>query len=151
MKKLLFLFTTLLLISCSSEDDSSSIDSSGIVGTDSFVFGCEDICEDDSLWYSYDCPSDYLEFTDSLFLMGYKWDYCSDGDYIEFSVSYEITENNPQEIYGKLNLTGLDPDYKNDYFVYNKSNKRLSRHLSFPESPEPSESDWDIKEVWQKN
>ena len=105
MKKLLFLFTTLLLISCSSEDDSSSSDSSEIVGTYSFVVGCDSDCDVDP-FYLYDCPTDYMEITASLFSSGYiDSDDCSDTDYWEeFSVSYEITKTDSQEIHGKLNF-----------------------------------------------
>ena len=119
MKKLLFLFTTLLLISCSSDEDSSSSDYSEIVGTYSFVVGCDSTCDDDDLWYGYDCPTDYLEFTDTLFLTGFiDTDDCSDTNYLEeISVSYEITKTDSQEIHGKINFNGLDPDYENDYFV----------------------------------
>ena len=153
MKKLLFLFTILLLISCSSDDDSSSNDSSEIVGTYSFVVGCDSTCDDDDLWYGYDCPSDYLEFTDTLFLMGFiDTDDCSDTNYLEeFSASYEITKTDSQEIHGNINFNGLDPDYENDYFVYDRSDKRLSRYLSLDSNTEASESNWGIKEVWQKN
>ena len=153
MKKLLFLFTALLLISCSSDDDSSSNDSSEIVGTYSFVVGCDSNCDDDNLFYSYDCPTDYMEFTASLFSSGYiDTDDCSDTDYWEeFSVSYEITKTDSQEIHGKLNFNELSSDYRNDYFVYNRSNKRFSRYMNTRNNSEASESNWGIKEVWQKN
>jgi hypothetical protein len=151
MKKLLFLFTTLLLISCSSEDDSSSSDSSEIVGTYSFVVGCDTDCDVDP-FYSYDCPTDYMEITALLFSSGYiDSDDCSDTDnWEEFNVSYEITKTDSQEIHGKLNFNELSSDLSYDYFVYNRSNKRFSRYMATDNS-EASESNWDIKEVWQKN
>ena len=151
MKKLL-LFTTLLFISCSGDDNEESIDSLPIVGTYSFVYGCDSTCEED-LFYSYDCPTDYLEFTDSLFLIGFTDnDDCSNTEYYEeYSVSYEITKTDSQEIHGKINFNGLDPDYENDYFVYDRSDKRLSRYLSLDSNTKASESNWAIKEVWQKN
>ena len=154
MKKLLFLFTTLLFISCSSEDDSSSNDSSEIVGTYSFVFGCEEFNCDDEQFRWYGCSNDFIEFSTSLFSTGFTDDEdCSNTNYYEeFSVSYEITKTDSQEIHGKININESYPDSDNDYFVYDRSNKRLSRYSLYSYgNTEASESNWDVKEVWQKN
>ena len=154
MKKLLYLFIPLLFISCSGDDNEESIDSLPIVGTYSFVYGCDSHCEED-LFYSYDCPTDYLEFTDSLFLIGFTDnDDCSNTEYYEeYSVSYEITKNNFEEIQGKLNFNELDTDSSYDYFVFLTKQKLLFRFIVTDnrEDREAYQSTWDIKEVWQKN
>ena len=151
MKKILILFSALVFVSCSGDDD--LIDSSEIIGTYSFVFGCETNCDDEQFrWYG--CSNDFIEFSTSLFSNGFiDGDDCSNTNYfIEFSVSYEVIKTGSQKIHGKLNFNESYPEENYGYFTYDISDKRLILHTTFVGDPDPpSESYWDIKEIWQKN
>ena len=149
MKKLLLLFA-LLIFACS-DDEGNNNQTSELIGTYSFIVGYDDIEDEENSFYTYECPTDYFEFTDSLFLIGFTdTDDCSDTSYLEeYSATYELLSNTSQQIEGIINnVSGNESD--DNYFIFNKSTRILNRYFTF-DGTYPSANNWEILEVWQKD
>ena len=144
MKKLILLLFIPLVFACSEDEDNNN-QNSELIGTYSFIIGYEGFEEEDWSWYGYDCPTDYFEFTDSLFLIGFTdTDDCSDTNYWEeYSSPYEVLSNTSQEI--EVIITG-----GSSLFIFNKSTQILRRYINL-DGLYPSTNNWDILEVWQKD
>ncbi|MBK86226.1 MAG: hypothetical protein CMC86_03380 [Flavobacteriaceae bacterium] len=149
MKKLLLL-SALLIFACS-DDEGNNNQTSELIGTYSFIVGYDDIEDEENSFYTYECPTDYFEFTDSLFLIGFTdTDDCSDTSYLEeYSATYELLSNTSQQIEGIINnVSGNESD--DNYFIFNKSTQILNRYFTL-DGTYPSANNWEILEVWQKD
>jgi len=153
MKKYIFLFILPLLYTCSN-DEGHNNQTSELIGTYSFIVGYEGSEEEENSFYGYQCPTDYFEFTESLFLIGFTdTDDCSNTSYPfeEFSATYELLSNTSQQIEGIINFGEIVGDESDDnYFIFNKSTQILNRYFTL-DGTYPSANNWDILEVWQKD
>tara|TARA_Y100000022_G_C13154315_1_gene330991 strand:- start:98 stop:589 length:492 start_codon:yes stop_codon:yes gene_type:complete len=153
MKKILIILFIPIIFTCSDDsEDQNNNQTSELTGTYSFINGYEGPSDNGQDGW-YDCPSDYFEFTDSLFLIGFTdSDNCSDTSYLEtYSAPYEVLSNTSQQIEGIINFVEIyGTEVGNDYFVFNKSSQILNRYFTL-DGTDPSASNWDILEVWQKN